>query len=539
MTSLPLIHEADYVVVGAGSAGSFLAAELARDGKASVAVIEAGSKGRNPMLGVPLMTGILLRTNTYTWQFKTAPQRHLNQRQISWPRGKVVGGSGAINGMVWVRGLAEDYDGWAAAAGLNSWSWDQVRPVFERIEAMPSADGKGRALGIERPEWWTDLYDAYLQGAREIGEKECDDFNGPDPEGAGRYHFNIRGGRRSHTGRLLKEAEAAGKLRVITDALTHRIIMNEGRASGVVISQGGREGLVRARREIILSAGAAGSAPILMRSGVGDPDMLRSAGVEVAVPNPSVGKGLQDHLLVRVEHAAVKPGALNALLRVDRAALAMANAMLFGKGPAACFPLLAGGYFRSTPDKPSPDLQSHFMPALSSAALRINPFRKLAGVRTEDGYFANVFQMRPESRGSISITSADPHTAPTLDPNYLAEEGDRVVLRDGVKRLRKIFAAPSFDGLRGPELAPGSQRRSDVELDEWISETAESVFHPTGGCCMGAGPDSVVDGQLRVRGVAGLRVADASVMPRVTSNNTNAPTVMIAARCAEFIKAAS
>lgn len=539
MTNLPIIHEADYVIVGAGSAGSFLAAELAKGGTASVVVIEAGAQGRNPLLGVPLMTGILLRTPTYTWQYKTTPQSHLDNRRIAWPRGRVVGGSGAINGMVWVRGLAADYDGWAAQAGLNSWSWDQVRPTFEKIEAIPAADGKGKALGIERPEWWTELYDAYLAGAREAGEKTCDDFNCPDPEGAGRYHFNIRGGRRAHTGRLLKAAQAAGKLRLITDAMTHKVLLHEGRARDVLISQGGKQALVRARREIILSAGAAGSAPILMRSGIGDPAVLARAGVAVQVENRGVGKGLQDHLLVRVEHAALKPGALNRLLRVDRATIAMAQAILFGKGPASCFPLLTGGYFKSTPDQPIPDLQSHFMPALSSAALRINPFKQLNGVRTDDGFFANIFQMRPDSRGTIEIASDDPRAEPVMNPNYLAEDSDRVVLRNGVKRLRAIFGASSFDGLRGPELAPGKARQSDAELDAWISQTAESVFHPTGGCCMGAHDGAALDGQLRVRGVAGLRVADASVMPRVTSNNTNAPTVMIAARCAEFLRAAA
>lgn len=532
--TLPVLHEADYVIVGAGSAGSFLAAELAQGGQ-SVCVIEAGPMGRNPLLNVPLMTGVLLRSNGYTWQFKTQPQPALHGRQINWPRGRVVGGSGAINGMVWVRGLPSDYDAWAAG-GLNSWSWDQVRPVFDRIEGIPGPGGEGRALGLEEPDWWTGLYDAFIAGAEHIGQPRCADFNSETPEGVGRYRFNIRGGRRSHTGRLLKAAIAAGKVNAITEAHTLHLELTEGRATGVAIRRGGSDHLVRARREIILCAGTAGSPAILMRSGIGDPAVLAQAGVAVQVASPGVGKGIQDHLLIRVEHAALKPGELNSLLRIDRAALAMARAILFGTGPASCFPLLTGGYFRSAPDEPLPDLQSHFMPALSSATLRINPFRSPNGARAENGFFANIFQMRPESRGTISIASPDPMAAPVIDPQYLSAERDRVILRRGVRLLRRLFASPSFGEWRGPELAPGAARQSDAEIDAWISSTAESVYHPTGGCCMGTGAEAVLDGQLRVRGVAGLRVADASVMPSVTSNNTNAPTVMIAARCADFIR---
>ena len=532
--TLSVLHEADYVIVGAGSAGSFLASELAKDGKASVCVIEAGPMGRNPLLNVPLMTGVLLRSDGYTWQFKTEAQAALNGRQISWPRGKVVGGSGAINGMVWVRGLPSDYDGWAAR-GLNSWSWDQIRPVFDRVEGIPAAGG-GQALGLEQPGWWTGLYDAFIAGAQHVGQPRCEDFNSETPEGVGRYLFNIRGGRRAHTGRLLKAAIAAGRVHAITEAHTLHLELAQGRATGVAIRRGGQDHVVRARREVILCAGTVGSPGILMRSGIGDPAVLGRAGVPVQVANAGVGKGIQDHLLIRVEHAALKPGALNQLLRIDRAALAMAQALLFGTGPASCFPLLTGGYFRSAPQEPLPDLQSHFMPALSSATLRINPFRRPNGARVDDGFFANIFQMRPESRGTIAIASPDPMAAPVIDPGYLSAERDREILRRGARLLRRIFESPSFDGWRGAELAPGTARQSDADLDAWIASSAESVFHPTGGCCMGTGPDAVLDGQLRVRGVAGLRVADASVMPSVTSNNTNAPTVMIAARCADFIR---
>ena len=528
--TLPVLHEADVVIVGAGSAGSWLAQDLAQDGKLSVCVIEAGGAGRNPLLRVPLMTGVLLRSDRYTWPFRTAPQAGLAGRQLNWPRGRVLGGSGAINGMVWVRGLPMDYAGWEGA-GLTGWGWDDVRPWFEKIEALP-ADHGGKALGIERPSWWTELYDRYLAAGQSAGHALAEDFNAPGAEGVGRYRFNIRGGRRAHTGALLAQAVRAGRLRAFTGCLTQRVEITEGRATGVVVRQNGQDVLIRARKEVVLCAGTIGSPHILMHSGIGAGVVLRAAGVTPLVNSPEVGQGIQDHLLVRVEHAALRPGALHRLLRIDRAALAMAQALMFGTGPASCFPLLTGGYLRSAPGLNAPDIQAHFMPALSSATLRVNPFHAPKGMPAQDGFFINVFQMRPESRGEIRIVSPDPAAHPVIDPRYLSAPGDRNVLRDAVGVVRRIFAQEPFDGWRGRELSPGEERTSDEALDAWISQTADTVFHPTGGCCMG----TVTDARLRVKGVAGLRVADASVMPRITSNNTNAPTVMIAARCADFIR---
>ena len=531
--TLPVLAEADIVIVGAGSAGSLIAAELAAAGT-SVAVIEAGGSGRDPLLSVPLLTGWFLRSGRYTWPFQTAPQRHLDDRRLAWPRGKVVGGSGAINGMVWARGLPLDYDLWAQH-GLLDWSWEKVRPVFEAIEAIPAAGG-GKALGIEQPGWWTELYDAFLDAAEQAGEGRTDDFNGTDPAGAGRYRFNIRGGRRASTGGMLQRAVAEGGIQLLTGAQTLGIDFVEGRATAVRVRRGGADGRVVARREIVLSAGTVGSPQILLASGIGPAADLAALGVPVVADSPEVGRNLQDHLLVRVEHAALRPGGLNRLLRADRAVQAIAEALLFGRGPASCFPLLVGGFFKSEPGLEAPDLQSHFMPALTSATIRVNPFRAPPGARDGDGFFANIFQMRPESRGSIRLAGPDPLAAPIIDPNYLASETDRRALRSGVRLLRKIFAQPAFDGWRGAELAPGADVRSDDEIDAFVRGAAESVYHPVGTCRMGVDPRSVVDEQLRVRGVQGLRVADASVMPAVTSANTNAPTVMIARRAAEALR---
>ncbi|MGH2341672.1 GMC family oxidoreductase [Segnochrobactraceae bacterium EtOH-i3] len=532
----PLLAEADYVIVGAGSAGSLIAAELARSGRASVVLVEAGPKDRNPLLSVPLLTGWFLRTGAYTWPYVTEPQRHLDGRRIDWPRGKVVGGSGAINGMVWARGLPSDYDHWAQT-GLRDWSWEKVAPIFEELEAIPAAGGTGKALGIEKPSWWTGLYDAYLEGAAEAGLGRSADFNGPRPEGAGRYVFNIRGGRRASTGKLLKALPAGSNLTVLDSTETLRVEITDGRASGLLVRRGGVDGLVRARKEIVLCAGTVGSPRILLSSGIGPADELQAAGVTPVLDRREVGRNLQDHLLVRVEHVALKPGGLNDLLRVDRAGLALLQALALGTGPASCFPLLVGGFFKSEPGLEEPDLQSHFMPALSSATIRVNPFRAPPGAREEDGFFANICQMRPHSRGTIKLSGPDPLAPPLIDPNYLSAETDRRVLRAGVRVLRRIFAASAFDGWRGAELSPGVSLQDDDALDAWIRSTAASVFHPTGTCRMGADDAAVVDSDLRVRGIAGLRVADASVMPAITSANTNAPTVMIARRAATALLA--
>jgi choline dehydrogenase len=272
-----------------------------------------------------------------------------------------------------------------------------------------------------------------------------------------------------------------------------------------------------------------------MLSGIGPGEDLAELGLGVTLDRPEVGANLQDHLLVRVEYEGRRPGPLAPLLRPDRAALAVARAWLTGKGPAACFPLLAGGYFRSRPDLEAPDLQAHFLPALSSATLRTNPFRRPDGARAEDGFFANIAQMRPESRGRIRLASADPRAAPRIEPRHLATPTDRRSLRDGVRLLRRLFAQPAFQPWRGRELAPGPEVADDEAIDGWIRRTANTVYHPVGTCRMGVDDRAVVGPDLRVRGIDGLRVADASVMPTIPSANTQAPVVMIAEKAADLI----
>jgi choline dehydrogenase len=535
------MREADFIVVGAGAAGAVLAARLSADPHVSVLLLEAGGKARGPLFSVPLMTGVLLRSTIANWSYVTEPEAELGARRIRWPRGKGLGGSTAINGMVYMRGLPSDFDGWAQA-GLPGWDWTSVQPSFLRSENNPDGDprwhGRGGPLQVSRRKLGHPLFGAFLAAASAAGHPRTEDFNGPAPEGAGPYDFTIAAGRRASTARaFLDPAEGRPNLTVITRALVTRIAMEHGRAIGVMLADRGRERLVRAGREVILCGGTVNSPQTLMLSGIGPAEQLRRHGVAVVTDLPGVGRNLQDHLLIRVMHATNAPDTIDRLRRIDRAALAALQAWLFGTGPAASFPIEVGGLFRSQPDLDLPDLQASFMPGLSSATIRL-PFAGMS--RTTDpgtGFFANIFQMRPASRGEITLASADPRQAPRIQPRYLSAMPDRIVLREGVKRLREIFATAPFDAFRGAELAPGPHLRSDAEIDGFIADTAESVYHPVGTCRMGADHDenAVVDGSLRVRGVEGLRVVDASVMPSITSSNTAAPTIMIAERAADMI----
>jgi choline dehydrogenase len=330
-------------------------------------------------------------------------------------------------------------------------------------------------------------------------------------------------------------------LRVITHALAERVLFAGKRATGVAFSRNGERETVRAAREVILCGGAINSPQLLMLSGIGPADELVGHGISPVADVPGVGRNLQDHLLVRVEHTCTQPITLQSLTRLDRATAALLQALVLHSGPAASFPLSAGFLLRSNPGLDEPDLQGHFLPGLTTGTLRVPGLAPPSRPGEAHGFMANVTQMRPESRGSIHLRSADPRDAPVIRPNYLSDPRDRAVLRRGARLLREIFAQSAFDDVRGVELSPGPAVQSDAEMDAWISRTADTMFHPVGTCRMGSDSDltAVVDAQLRVRGVAGLRVADASVMPRITSGNTAAPSMLIGHRCADFIAAGS
>ncbi len=534
---------ADYVVVGAGPAGCVLAARLSEDPDCQVLLIEAGGRDWNPLLGVPLMTGLILRSAYANWSYVTEPEPQLNGRRTQWARGKVLGGSSSIHGMVYMRGLPIDFADWAAR-GLTGWSYDEVLPYFLRSENSHRGGGAFHATGgpltVSAGRLDNPLFQVYLQAAQQAGHPKSDDFAGPMPHGAGAYDFTIRNGRRvSASGAFLRQALHRPNLRVVTQA--QALCLNwdaNGRVQGVDVLHHGKKVALRAEREVLLCGGAVNSPQLLMLSGIGPAAALQAQGLPVRMDLPGVGQGLQDHLLARVEHRALGGVTLDRLRRVDLAAWALFKAMVWGTGPATSFPLEVGGLYKSSPDLAQPDLQSHFLPALSSAALRLPYFSKVLPQDRGAGFFANVFQLRPDSTGAIELASADPLAHPRIRPGYLSAPQDLVVLREGVKRLREVFAQPAFNAWRGVELAPGPHVQSDADIEAWIRATADTVYHPTSSCRMGgtADPMAVLDNQCRVRGVAGLRVVDASSLPRVTSGNTAAPVYMLAERIADVLR---
>jgi choline dehydrogenase len=537
------MREVDFIVVGAGAAGAVVASRLTEDAGTDVLVLEAGGRARGPLFSVPLMTGLLLRGSIANWGYVTEPETQLNGRRLKWPRGKALGGSTAINGMVWRRGLPLDFDLWAQA-GLSSWSWRDVLPAFQKAERRQP--GSGSSLGdagplpISRGRLDNPLFDAWFHAADALGYPSAVDFNGDTNFGVGRYDFSIHNGRRVSSARAyLDPAKSRANLEVRTRVRVLRLLIDRNRCIGVEAHDGNETQRLYARREVILSGGTINSPQLLMLSGIGSADLLRQHGISVIADVPGVGANLQDHLMVRVEYRAKEAVTLDRLRRVDTAALAFMRAMLSGRGPAATFPLEAGGLLKSEQGLDAPDLQTSIMPALSAASLHLPGFGRHLAPDRGPGFFSNIFQMRPNSRGFVKLASSDPLAPPLIQPNYLSSPPDRDVLRRGIKLLREIYAQSAFDRYRGDELSPGPDVITDGDIDRWISANADTVFHPTSTCRMGtaADRDAVVDDRLRVRGVSGLRVVDASVMPAVTSGNTAAPTIMIAEKAAMFIRA--
>ena len=529
----------DYVIVGGGTAGCVLAARLSADPAVRVLVLEAGGGDRNPVFRIPMMTGTLLRNRYANWFYETEPVPGMEGRRLFWPRGKVIGGSSSINGMVYVRGLPMDFDSWAQA-GLPAWSWERVRPLFLRSQSHDGGasedHGGDGPLRTSRPPPFSPLSDVFVEAGRQAGHPTTHDFNA-SPEGFGRYDFNISGGQRWSTARaFLDPVRGRPNLEVVTRAHATRIAFAGDRVVAVEASVRGRPRRFAVDGEVLLCGGTVNSPQLLMLSGVGEADALRRLGIPVVADLPGVGRNLQDHVLVRVEHACTQPVTLHGLTRIDRAGLAFLQALLFRSGPMTRFPLESGAYLRSDPALDAPDIQSHFLPGLSTATLRLPGLR--APPKRHDGhaFFANAYQMRPESRGEIALASADPFAAPAIRPNCLSARKDMLVLRRAIEMLRDVFAQAAFDPWRGRELAPGPDTRTAAEIESWIRRNADTVYHPVGTCRMGRGEDAVVDEALRVRGLRGVRVVDASIMPSITSTNTHATVIMIAEQAASFLR---
>lgn len=532
----------DFIIVGAGSAGCVLANRLSENGRHRVLLLEAGPKDRNPLVKLPMLMGKLFHYGIYNWKYFTEPQPQLNGRTLYWPRGKALGGTSTINGMIYVRGNRLDYDRWAQL-GLPGWSYEDVLPAFRRSECHESREDAYHArtgeLAVSRARGPNPLFDTFIQAGAEAGLPVNDDFNGASQEGVGRYDFNIRKGRRwSAATAFLKPAMNRVNLRIETEALVTGLTFDGTRVTGLRYRQKGCEVTVRAVREVVLSGGTVNSPQLLMLSGIGPAGHLASHGISVRLDLPGVGQNLQDHVDCVMSWECPQPVTLYRDLRADRLTLSMLQGMLFGSGIVTTFPYEAGAFLRTHAALEAPDVQLHFMPALEKTAnLNFpNPFRREA-VEANHGFTIRVGPVNPVSRGKIELASANPSAPPRIYPNYLSDEFDISTMIAAIRKTRDIVSQAALAPFRGAELAPGALVESDSALEDWLRATAMTTFHPVGTCKMGADgdPTAVCDARLRVRGIAGLRIADASVMPIISSGNTHAPTVMIGERASDFI----
>jgi choline dehydrogenase len=523
----------DFIIVGAGSAGCLLTNRLSADPRNKVLLLEAGPRDWNPLIRIPLVAGLLYYLPSLNWGYETESEAGLGGRKIVWPRGKVLGGSSAINGMMYVRGHARDYDHWRQL-GLSGWSYEDVLPAFKAFEknvshrACDFYHGRQGELHTEKAQGAHPLFQAWLACAQALGLPQNEDFNGADQYGVGLYDFNIRNGRRvSAAAAFLTPARARANLSVETGVHVERVTFEGQRCTGVVVTRAGEKRLLKASRQIVLSAGAVNSPQLLQLSGIGDAALLQRFGIPVVVDRRDVGANLQDHLGVYVQHRCLKPVTLYGMMRPDRALWAGLRALLFGSGPAASIPLEAGGFLKTRPDLDLPDVHVTFVPGLSLATTQFG--------QMEHGFLTNLYQLRPQSRGSIAITSSDPRAKPTIHPNYLSAPEDLRCLRDGVKLVRAIAAQSALDEYRGAEISPGAAVEDDAAIDAWVRAQANTIFHPVGTCRMGSDEHAVLNERLQVRGVEGLTVADASAMPTIIGGNTSVPTMMIAERAARFL----
>lgn len=531
----------DYIVIGAGSAGCVIANRLSANPDCQVLLLEAGGKDRNPLFRLPMLMGKLFQSGIYNWHYHTEAEPSLNGRSLYWPRGKVLGGSSTINGMIYIRGNRHDYDRWAQM-GLPGWSYDDVLPVFQKSETHVERDddfhSREGELTVCRARGKNDLYDVFIAAGSEAGFEKNDDFNGRNQEGFGRYDFTIKDGKRwSTSSAFLKPVLDRDNLTVETGALTQRIIVDNGRAVGVEFAQRGRTRRIDAECEVILSAGTVNSPQLLLLSGIGPADELAAHDIKVVHDLPGVGKNLQDHVDCVMSWECTKPVTLFNDLRADKLAWSLVEGMLFGRGTVTTFPYEAGAFLRSREDLEAPDIQLHFMPAMEKTAnLHFpNPFKGKAAVEANHGFTLRVGPVNPESRGEITLRSSDPTAAPLIQANYLQTDSDLRTMFDGIRITRDVIGQKAFDPYRGKELAPGPDVETEADMTKWLRATAMTTFHPVGTCKMGTDPRAVVDGQLKVHGIEGLRVADASIMPVISSGNTNAPAIMIGEKVAQFI----
>jgi choline dehydrogenase len=524
----------DYIIVGAGSAGCVLANRLTESGRHRVLLLESGGSDSNRWIHIPIGFGKVMFDRKVNWMFETEPEARMNGRSIKIPRGRVLGGSSSINGLIYIRGQREDFDDWRAL-GNPGWGYDDCLPYFKKAENQ--ARGADAWHGTNGPLCVSDvkdkhpLADSFIAAGSALGIARNDDFNGERQEGLGYFQGTARNGMRcSAAVAYLRPAMKRGNLTVVTDAHASRILTEGLRASGVAYTAAGVTQWAFADCEVIVAAGAIQSPQLLQLSGIGPGELLQRHGIGVVNALPGVGRNLQDHLQARMIWRCCEPVTVNDdLMSWRRKAAIGLQYALKRSGPLSWYAGLAGGFARTRAELDRPDVQFHFFPYSTD---RIDP-----SLHRFSGFTMSVCKLRPESRGTVEIKSADAHAAPAIQPNFLEREADVATMLDGLKLVRKLAATPALARWIVAEHDPGPDCESDDQLVDFIRNTGMTVYHPVGTCKMGSDTGAVVDSQLRVHGMQGLRVVDASVMPIVTSGNTNAPVIMIAEKAAEMILA--
>ncbi|NIZ08991.1 choline dehydrogenase [Pseudooceanicola sp. HF7] len=530
------LREADFVIIGSGSAGAVMAARLSEDGKNRVVVLEFGGTDAGPFIQMPAALSYPMNMSRYDWGFQSEPEPGLGGRRLVTPRGKVVGGSSSINGMVYVRGHARDFDHWAEQ-GAAGWGYADVLPYYKRAENWhdgghggdPSWRGHNGPLHVSRGPRENPLFHAFVEAGAQAGFELTEDYNGEKQEGFGPMEQTVWQGRRWSTANAyLKPALKRENLEMIR-CFARKVVIEDGRAVGVEIERRGRIEVIRARREVVIAASSINSPKILMLSGIGPAAHLREHGIEVVADRAGVGQNLQDHLELYIQQASIQPITLYKHWNLWGKAISGAQWLLTKRGLGASNQFESAAFLRSKPGVDYPDIQYHFLPI----AVRYDGKAAAEG----HGFQAHVGPMRSESRGEVTLKSADPREAPRIFFNYMSKESDWEDFRHCIRLTREIFGQKAFDPYRGKEISPGSAAQSDAELDDHIREHAESAYHPCGTARMGRADDpmAVVDPECRVIGVEGLRLADSSIFPRITNGNLNAPSIMVGEKASDHI----